>query len=68
MGKIRRAASTPVPNPVSRDDALQAGQRVLAVLRNGGGYAEEIVLGGPIAVICNRARHFWCSAPPAGSG
>jgi NADPH:quinone reductase len=25
-------------------DGLQAGQRVLAVLRNGGGYAEEIVL------------------------
>jgi len=31
-------------------DGLQAGQRVLAVLRNGGGYAEEIVLD-PAAVV-----------------
>src|SRR5438270_12791056 len=31
-------------------DGLQAGQRVIAVLRNGGGYAEEIVLGAAAVV------------------
>src|SRR5271157_5692226 len=30
-------------------DGFQAGQRVLAVLRNGGGYAEEIVLNAAAA-------------------
>ena len=79
-------------------DGLRAGQRVLAVLRNGGGYAEEIVArrrrGGadprrdgfrhrrrlsgrlrhlafrtdPSRPPASRARHCWCSAPPAGSG
>jgi NADPH2:quinone reductase len=43
-------------------DGLQAGQRVLAVLRNGGGYAEEIVLGAAAVVPIPDAMDFVTAA------
>src|SRR5438874_7495634 len=43
-------------------DGLQAGQRVLAVLRNGGGYAEEIVLDAAAAVPIPDAMDFVTAA------
>jgi NADPH2:quinone reductase len=41
---------------------LQAGQRVLAVLRNGGGYAEEIVLDAAAVVPIPAAMDFITAA------
>ena len=43
-------------------DGLQAGQRVLAVLRNGGGYAEEIVLDAAAVVPIPDAMDFVTAA------
>jgi NADPH2:quinone reductase len=43
-------------------DGLQAGQRVLAVLRNGGGYAEEIVLDAAAVVPIPDAMNFVTAA------
>ncbi|HZC95149.1 MAG TPA: NADPH:quinone oxidoreductase family protein [Bradyrhizobium sp.] len=43
-------------------DGLQAGQRVIAVLRNGGGYAEEIVLGAAAVVPIPDAMDFVTAA------
>src|SRR5690349_24291861 len=43
-------------------EGLQAGQRVIAVLRNGGGYAEEIVLGAAAVVPIPDAMDFVTAA------
>ena len=43
-------------------DGLQAGQRVLAVLRNGGGYAEEMVLDAAAVVPIPDAMDFVTAA------
>jgi len=46
-------AAGELSRPASAVDGLRAGQRALAVLRNGGGYAEEIVLDAAA----------WCRSP-----
>jgi NADPH:quinone reductase len=46
----------------NRVEGLRVGQRVLAVLRNGGGYAEEIVLGAASVVPIPAAMDFVTAA------
>jgi len=49
-------------------DGLQAGQRVLAVLRNGGGYAEEIVLAAAVVPIPDGMDFVTAAAFPVAYG
>ena len=64
IGDLPRTSRTNglTPQTGSTVDGLQAGQQVLAVLRNGGGYAEEIVLDAAAVVPIPEAMDFVTAA------